>query len=255
MVDPSGGQEDKAQEYVDRTYRDFSSGGRLTAFTVSWRETDLYIKAQENISGQARRAILRFREQIEGYLQEHPEFQTALEPLPLDPEAPLIVQDMLKAGRFASVGPMAAVAGAISEYVGRELSALSQEVIVENGGDIYLSTKEEITVSIFAGHSKLSMQMGLRIAPEETPCGVCTSSGTVGPSLSFGRTDALTVWAPSTSLADATATALANRIASPGDMESVLEQAGDIPGIRGVVAVVDDRIGLWGEVDIVRLAS
>jgi len=148
---------------------------------------------------------------------------------------------------------MAGVAGAVAEYVGRALGAYSRDVIVENGGDIYMHTAQPVTVSIFAGPSPLSMKLGIRIPPEATPCGVCTSSGTVGPSLSFGKTDAVTVRAASTVLADAVATALGNRIQHPRDMEPVLEQAGKIPGVLGVVAILGDRIGLWGDLDIVRL--
>ena len=253
MVDPSRGQKEKTQEYIDRTYRDFALRGNLVAFPAAWKETDLYIKAETNLSEEARKVILELREQIENYIQEHPDFQTTLSPLPLDPEANAIVQDMLQAARLASVGPMAAVAGAISEHVGRELARSSKEIIVENGGDIYLYTRHATTVSIFAGPSPLSMRVGLRILPEQTPCGVCTSSGTVGPSLSLGKADAVTVWATSTSLADAVATALANRIGEPKDIEPVLEQAGTIAGVKGAVAILGDRIGLWGDLNIVKL--
>ena len=255
MADSSRGQEEKTQEYVDRTYRDFRPRGNLVAFSTAWKETDLYIKADSNLYEEAREAILRVREQIENYIHKHPDFRTSLTPLPLDPRAPAMVQDMLRAAQVASVGPMAAVAGAVSEYVGKELALLSKEVIVENGGDIYLSTRHPTTVSIFAGPSPLSMRLGLKISPEETPCGVCTSSGTVGPSLSLGRADAVTVLASSTCLADAVATALANRIAVAEDLEPTLEQCKTIPDVQGAVAILGDRIGLWGHVNIVKLIN
>ncbi len=253
MADPTRGEKEEAEAYVARTYRDLVSRAHLKAFSVSWKETDLFIRAESDLAGLARNAVRKCRKEIEGYMEKNPAFRTSFEALPHDPDAPAVVRDMLEAARLAGVGPMAGVAGAVAEYVGRALQAHSGEVIVENGGDIYLHTGTPVTVSIFAGRSPLSMKLGIRIRPEETPCGVCTSSGTVGPSTSFGKTDAVTVRATSTVLADAVATALGNRIQVPGDMEPVLEEAGEIEGIQGVVAILGDRIGLWGDLDMVRM--
>ena len=193
------------------------------------------------------------RRAIEGYIRRYPDFRTALQPLPFDPEAPLVVQDMLRAAQSLSVGPMAAVAGAIAEDVGKALQAFSRDVIVENGGDVFLATQRETTVGVFAGRSPLSMRVGMRIPPEETPCGLCTSSGQVGPSLSFGKADAVTVWASSTALADAAATALANRVVAPEDIEPTLDVARSTDGLKGALVVLRDRIGVWGPIELVRL--
>jgi len=252
MADPSRGKEEAAGPYVVRTYRDAVYRAGLESFTVQWKETDLFVRAGSDLSTQALDAVRRCREAIETYIAGNPAFRTSLDPLALDPKAPPVVRRMLEAARRAGVGPMAGVAGAVAEYVGRALGGYSREVIVENGGDIYMRTERPVTVSIFAGPSPLSMKVGIRIPPEATPCGVCTSSGTVGPSLSFGRTDAVTVRAASTVLADAVATALGNRIREPRDMEPVLEGAGDIEGVQGVVVILGDRIGLWGDLDMVR---
>jgi len=251
MVDPSRGKE-AHQGYIARTYRDFRPRDNLIAFSISWKETDLYIKAERDISEQALAGVIKYRKDIEIYIQHHPDFRTSLTPLPLDTTASPIVREMLEAAASAGVGPMASVAGAMSEYVGRDLKRFSREIIIENGGDLFLDTSTAVTVSIFAGRSPLSMQIGLRIPSEQIPCGACTSSGTVGPSLSYGRADAVTVWASSTALADAAATALANRIARPEDIEPVLQGASEIPGLKGAVAILGDKIGLWGDVDIVR---
>lgn len=253
MAAPSRRQEKDGQDYVERTYRDFTSRGTWVAFAVTSKETDLYIRAEKDLTGQATEAIQRARRSIEDYIRRHPEFRTSLDPLPLDPEAPRIIQDMLLAARRVSVGPMAAVAGAIAEAVGKALGAFSRNVIVENGGDVFLATRREATVGLFAGRSPLSMRIGVRIPPEETPCGLCTSSGMVGPSLSFGKADAVTVWASSTVLADAAATALANRVVAPEDIEPTLERARSTQGLKGTLIVLGDRIGLWGPMEVVRL--
>ncbi len=253
MVDPSRRRTGINRDYVERTYRDFASSGTQVAFSALWKETDLYIKAQTHLDKQAHSAILQGRKDIEDYIKKRPEFKTSLKPLPFDRDAPPIVREMLKAAAHVSVGPMAAVAGAIAESVGKALQVFSPEIIVENGGDIYLAIKEEITVGIFAGESLLNMKLGLRIPAGETPCGICTSSGTVGPSLSFGKADAVTVWAASTALADTTATALANRITTIEDIKPTLKQAANIPDIKGILVILGDQIGLWGAMDLVKL--
>jgi hypothetical protein len=255
MVAPSRRKETDDQGFVERTYRDFASRGNWVAFAVAHRETDLYIRARQDLSREALEAVRQARSSIEDYIREHPSFRTSLEPLPLDPAAPSIVQDMLFAGQSLAVGPMAAVAGAIAESVGKFLQAFSCNVIVENGGDVFLATQEEATVGIFAGRSPVSMRLGLRIPPEETPCGLCTSSGQVGPSLSFGRADAVTVWASSTALADASATALANRVVVPEDIEPTLDVARSTEGVKGALVVLQDRIGVWGPMELVRLSD
>jgi len=240
-------------EFIERNYRDFTATERFVPFQVQWKETDLYIKARTNLAEKAREAVIRFRTQIEVYIRQTPVFKTSLEPLDPDPMAPPIIQDMLHSARTAGVGPMAAVAGAIAEYLGRDLLPFSREVVVENGGDIFLTVEEPLVVGLFAGHSPYTNRIALRIHPEDTPCGLCTSSGTVGPSLSLGRADAATVWARSACLADAAATAIGNLVKGPGDVEYALERAKQIPGIKGVIIAIKERIGFWGPVELVRL--
>ncbi len=253
MAAPTGRKEREGPDWVERTYRDFTSKGNWVAFAVASQETDLYIRAETDLSEPALQEILRARREIEGYIRKNPDFRKSLRPLPFDPEAPSIVQGMLRAAQRTSVGPMAAVAGAIAETVGESLHRLTPNVVVENGGDIFLRTQREITVGLFAGSSPLSMRVGIRIRPEETPCGLCTSSGKVGPSLSFGKADAVTAWASSTPLADAAATALANRVSRPEDIEPALDLARTIEGLRGVLVVLEDRIGVWGPMELVKL--
>jgi len=164
--------------------------------------------------------------------------------------APAIVKDMAEAARLAGVGPMAAVAGAIAQAVGNDLLAYTREIIVENGGDIYMKLLSTRLIGVYAGDSPLSGNIALEIEPDETPLGVCTSSGTVGHSLSFGTADAVVVLSPSTALADAAATAIGNRVKTIADIDSAIESAYDIEGVVGVLVIKDDKMGLWGRVKI-----
>jgi len=157
---------------------------------------------------------------------------------------------MAEAAQTAGVGPMAAIAGAIAECVGRELLEFSPEVIVENGGDIFLKVLHRRTIGIYAGDSPLTGKIGLQIEAKDTPLGVCTSSGTVGHSLSFGRADAVAVLAPSAALADAAATAIGNRVNKPEDIDKALELARGIAGLKGVVIIIGESIGVQGNIKL-----
>ena len=208
--------------YQPRTYRDSLKTDGLVSFTVVIKETDLFITASHAAEHDAQTAVLNARYNIEQYIQNHPEFLSSLIPLPADECAPDIIQDMLSASAAAGVGPMAAVAGAVAEHTGREILKQCDEVIVENGGDIFLQVNREITISVFAGSSPLSNRIGIKISTRNSPLGVCTSSGTVGPSLSFGTADAVTIISPSASRADAAATAVGNLVKSSADIEQPL---------------------------------
>jgi ApbE superfamily uncharacterized protein (UPF0280 family) len=148
---------------------------------------------------------------------------------------------------------MAAVAGAMAESVSRDLLELSQEVIVENGGDIYLATSRERTIGIYAGSSPLSLKLGIVLQPEDTPLGICTSSGTVGHSLSFGRADAVCILSKSAALADAAATAVGNRVQEGKDIDRGLEKGKEIEGVLGTLIIVGEKVGVWGDIRLTKL--
>jgi ApbE superfamily uncharacterized protein (UPF0280 family) len=236
--------------YQPRTYRNWIKDKDLVTFNVTVKETDLYIRASKNLKSKALRLVTKYREALERYIERHPSFLTSLEPIPVGDNAPQIVKSMAESARKAGVGPMAAVAGAIAEFVGTELLVFSPEIIVENGGDIFLKSLRKRIVGIYAGKSPLTGKIGLEIEAGQTPLGICTSSGTVGHSLSFGKADAVVVLSPSTPLADAAATAIGNLIKQPEDMPNGIELARSIEGVKGVVIIKDDKIGVWGEVKI-----
>jgi hypothetical protein len=148
---------------------------------------------------------------------------------------------------------MAAVAGAIAELVGRDLLSRSKQVIVENGGDVFVRTRQPVIMGIYAGSSPLSRHIGLRVGGGGTPVGVCTSSGTIGHSLSLGAADAVCVVSPNCALADAAATAIGNRVNSAADISEAIAFGRGIGNVEGVVIIVGGRIGCWGAVELVPL--
>ncbi len=236
--------------YQPRTYRDWVKDKDLVSFNVVVKETDLCIRASSNLQRKAHKLVLKYRNPLERYIEQHPSFLTSLVPIAVNEDAPRIVKEMAKVTEMVGVGPMASVAGAIAEFVGNELLAFSPEIIIENGGDIYLKSLRKRVVGIYAGKSPLTGKIGLEIDEKDTPLGVCTSSGTVGHSLSFGIADAVVVISKSVILADAAATAIGNLIVESSDISKGIEFAKGIEGLKGVIIIKGDNMGLWGEVKI-----
>ena len=236
-----------------RSYRCLAAVDRLAAFRVTVQETDLMIQTEGNLTDLCREEVLIQRGFIEHYIKQHPHFRTALTPWRYDQPAPEIIRMMIDAGQATGVGPMAAVAGAIAETIGLVLLRHSREVVVENGGDIFLALNDSVTVGLYAGASPLSMRIGIRLDPGGEPIAVCTSSGTVGHSLSTGQADAVCIVARHSALADAAATAVANRVSSADSIPGAIQFARSIDGVEGVVAVCGERMGLWGDLQIVHL--
>jgi ApbE superfamily uncharacterized protein (UPF0280 family) len=239
--------------YEPRFYRHWIKDDDLVSFEVAVKQTDLYIRSRRNLKDKTLDSVLKHRGPLESYIGRHPLFLTTLDPYQAEAEAPAIVKEMARVSQLTGVGPMAAVAGAIAEAVGRDLLAFSPEVIVENGGDIFLKICKKRLVGIYAGQSSFTKKIALEIMPRETPLGVCTSSGTVGHSLSLGSADAVIVLSSSTALADAAATALGNIVEAADDIPQAIEKAQSIEGLRGLVIIVGDKMGVWGKMRIVSL--
>jgi len=238
--------------YKEREYRKWVKSDDLVTFEVKEAQTDLFISASRNLTNQARESILNYRKDIERYIKKDSSFYTALEPINISNDAPLIVRAMADAAEKAGVGPMAAIAGAVAEFVGRDLAAFSDEMIVENGGDIFVKTRVARRVGIYAGESSpFTGKIALEIGPDEKGLGICTSSGTVSHSLNFGRADAVCIISDNTALADAAATASGNAVKNRDDIEKALAIAKSIKGVKAALIIVGDKMGTWGEIKIV----
>lgn len=237
--------------YQPRTYRRYTKSKDLVSFKVIISETDLFISCDNDLSREAESSAIGLRADLEDYITRHPEFKSSLRPIAVDKDAPSIVKDMAQSARKAGVGPMAAVAGAIAEGVGRKLLRFCTQVIVENGGDIFISSKSPRLVGIYAGKSEFSRRIALEVAAEDTPCGVCTSSGSVGHSLSFGKADAVAVLSSSASLADAAATSICNKLQSRDDIDPAINYGRRIKGIKGIIIIMGEALGAWGRIKLV----
>ncbi len=234
--------------YEERTYRSLINKDNLTSYNIKMGESDLFISSDTNLTDVALKSLSKHRNSLEAYIRNHPEFRISLLPLREDNIAPQIIREMLGKSKISGVGPMASVAGAISEFVAYDLIKLTENLIIENGGDIYLKSKKELIVSIYAGVSTLSYKVNILVKPEETPLGICTSSATVGPSLSFGKADAVCVISKSATLADAAASAIGNKVKSKKDIKAALDYGIKIPDVNGIVIICGNDMGAIGEV-------
>lgn len=238
--------------YEERFYREYMKADNFMNFTVIDKESDLHISAKTNLGKEAKKYLEKYRKAIKDYGDNDIDFYRSLVPLEVSDNAHDIVRHMATAAKGADVGPMAAVAGAVSQYVGFELLKHTDEIIIENGGDIFIKTNKERRILIYAGDSPFSKQIALSISPEDTPLGICTSAGTIGHSLSFGNADAVVVLSKDTLLADATATAIGNIIKEADDINKGIEYGRVIEGIKGILIIIGDKMGAWGSIELVR---
>ena len=230
---------------------------RWRSYRVDYMETDLWVAVSAegyipDVESYSLERILFYRRILDNHIREVPEFLTSLTPLLITSDVPPLVHDMYKASEAAGTGPMSAVAGAMAEYICRDLISQFgfQEVLVENGGDIFMKLTSPATISVYAGESPLSDKIGLIIKPEQTPISVCCSSGTVGHSLSFGTADACVIACSSGALADAFATACCNEVKSLELVNGVTELMLQKPDIMSVVIIKDDKAGLGGIIEV-----
>lgn len=236
-------------DYTERSYRSrFSDDGRRW-FCVKFLESDLWIGVDSgsyraSMEDEVYAMLVELRRSMDAYLLMDPAYKAALTPYDAGLEAPDILKEMSRISHKTGIGPMSAVAGAVAKHVADFLG--TKEVIVENGGDIYAKATSDMDISVFAGQSPLSEKVGLHIPSTAFPIGICTSSGTVGPSLSLGRADAMMIVCKDVLLADSYATAFANRIQSVNDLQPVIESIQTIPEILGALAVKDDKLAVCG---------
>ncbi|MHC4118665.1 MAG: UPF0280 family protein [Planctomycetota bacterium] len=192
--------------------------------------------------------IIRQRQVLGEYIKRHPEFRDSFEPLELGDDAPQVAQRMARAARLVGIGPMAAVAGAMAQCAAEAaLEAGVEEVIVDNGGDIYLRVAKPALIALGTGTAELANNLGFSLKPDDTPLAICSSSGKMGHSKSLGRCDLATVVARDAALADAAATQAANLVKTAKDVDAALERITAIENVDGVLIVKDDRVGLAGD--------
>lgn len=212
------------------------------------KQTIATISAREkNHIDAAKRSIIEERSYLEAFIRKDPFFMLTLEPYDLlADDAPDIIRQMISTTEIFGIGPMAAVAGVIAKLaVEAMIEAGAAYAIVDNGGDMSILNDQPVIVGIYAGSSPIR-DLAFEIPPREKPLGIATSSGTVGPSISFGCADAATIISWDPALADAAATALGNAVQADNNLDECFK-AIDKPGIEGALIIRGDEMAMWGK--------
>lgn len=233
-----------------RFYRLYSSNSRWQTYNVKLHTTDLYIRASENIAERAASSLAELRKEIEDHIKERDLFLTSLETISDPGVKSHVVSMMYKASEAAGTGPMAAVAGAIAECLGRELMNYSKELIIENGGDVWLNLLNPVTIGLYSDNIHFRERLALKINEDKTPCAICTSSSKTGHSLSFGKADSVTIIAGDGAVADAVATETCNRVKTENDITDALNFALSVPSVNGCLIVYRDRLAVMGDMEL-----
>jgi len=222
------------------------------SFLIRIEESDLFIICDRDIRNKAYEILGRIRQDLKKYILIDPRFKESMDPCPAGDDAPDIVKAMEKAADLYGVGPMAAVAGAVARFMGEELDSLCNYIAIENGGDIYLKSKDPISLAVWAGeNSPFTGKMRFQVNPEGGSLGICTSSGMFGHSISFGKADAVVTISTDAALADAAATAIANRVQSTNDIEYLIEREKERGLLSGLIILKDDKAGIWGNLQLI----
>uniref|UniRef100_UPI003217D98C UPF0280 family protein n=1 Tax=uncultured Draconibacterium sp. TaxID=1573823 RepID=UPI003217D98C len=243
--------------FEERTYRTQFNTDRFSGFIVKHLETDLWIGVDpasfnERMKEVALQKIESLRTTFDNYIKTEPFFKKSLKPFQPSETAPNEAVEMAAAAEKTGIGPMSAVAGLFAREIGEEIiqNFSVEELVIENGGDIFVLLKDKLILSVFAGESILSERIGLVIPAENKKLGICTSAGTVGPSISYGKADAVVVVCEDILLADAFATAFGNKVKSPEHVEKVIKQAEKFPEIQSLLIICEDKVGIKGENEI-----
>jgi len=214
------------------------------------KETIVTIVAdQELYITKAKKSIHYHRAALERFIAFDPFFRSTLEPYDCPENAPEVVKRMIIAGNTMGIGPMSAVAGTIASLaVEAMVDAGATFAIVDNGGDIALINDRPVTIGVYAGASPIK-DLAFRLPCHDRITGICTSSGTVGPSISFGMADAAIIFSDDVALADAAATALGNATSIGKEaVEKAFDVVKPVSGIKGAIVIQGEYIGMWGDI-------
>ncbi len=229
-----------------RSYRNqYTKRKGEVSFQLVVAESDIQVIAKENLADPMLKTLHHLRADIKSWQVLHSNFKTSLMPLPIPEHAPEVVLRMYKGAMQAGVGPFAAVAGTIAHILAEKYVEKSPDIIVENGGDIYLYSQSPRVVALLAD-PKSGASLGLQLEVQDFPLALCASSATIGHSLSLGHGELAVVRAKDGALADAVATALGNRLKNSASVELAIEFAQNINGVDGVFVQCDEAIGVWG---------
>jgi uncharacterized protein len=237
--------------FIDKdVYRVLVDSSDKYSWKVKYKYTDLLIVSSKDISLKISPVLFDFYKIIEKFIESHPSFVKTFNPFAAGNDFPDIIKKMCRQSAIFNVGPMASVAGAVCEYIADELSKNNSYLVIENGGDIFIKSPKDIVVGLFVKNKYFKDNLKIKIKKNILPCGIASSSGTLGHSLSLGKADLAAVICRSAILADSAATAICNMVNTKNDVEKVINHFKCFKEIEGLVLIKDDKIGLYGNLEL-----
>jgi ApbE superfamily uncharacterized protein (UPF0280 family) len=237
--------------YTDRSIyrRNISAAGKYS-YRLRYKYTDIYITSDRDISGKISQPVITFYSQLENVLSSDKQFGKSITPLSIKKDYPPAVKEMCLSSSIFNVGPMAAVAGAVCDTIAESLKDDCNFLMIENGGDVYIKSSEDIRAGLFTGSRHFPQNINIVISSQAMPCGLCSSSGMMGHSLSLGKSDLVTVMSETSAIADSAATAIANAINSKPDVDKAIKKYSKYEQVRGLIIIKDDRLAIWGDLQL-----
>lgn len=227
-----------SQEEVSLIRRHFELNETIVTIIA---EKEIHIEAAVD-------AIKKCRREIEQFIQRDRRFEATLEPYKCPNNAPEIIKRMCRSSEKFNIGPMSTVAGIIAEYaVKAMISKGAKHAIVDNGGDMALVSNRKVNIGLYTGN-QYTGQFAFQVPPQDKILGICTSSGKVGHSFSFGSADSVTIFSNDVAVADAAATAFGNLVNSTEDIQRASKILDNVKEIIGATTVIDNKIGFYGKV-------
>lgn len=238
--------------YMDKSiYRNKIKSREKYNWQITFRFSDLLVSCNKNVSSKIVQLVKEIYGLLDSVIREEPSFQKSLSPVKIKENHPPVIKKMCLKSALFNVGPMAAVAGAVCDYIASGLNNCCERLIIENGGDIYIRSTRDVDVGVYLKNKNFKDTINIKIKAKSTPCGLCSSSGAFGHSLSLGKSDLVTVLSHSTISADAAATSIANRIGDASDIGKIIEKYKEIKDINGILIVKDNKLGIWGNIELI----
>ncbi|PKM99672.1 MAG: hypothetical protein CVU78_05125 [Elusimicrobia bacterium HGW-Elusimicrobia-2] len=220
-------------------------------FTLKYRHCSISVSSDADVEEECRANLPLIYGEVEDRAVADKLFAESLIPVESDDADPVIIKNMIDAGRRSGTGPMAAVAGAIAEALFRSVRTPFGTLIIENGGDIFASSREDLICGLYTGSS--FDKFALKIRKNLLPCAISSSSSQIGHSLSFGKALLAVVISPSGAISDAFATALANSVQTAGDLEKAVDSCVCHKSVTGCAAIINDKIAFAGDIEFTEL--
>ncbi|MCL5770657.1 MAG: UPF0280 family protein [Actinobacteria bacterium] len=238
--------------FIDKDiYRIKVNVGNKFSWKVSYKYSDLFIVSKIDIYKKIIKLLPDFYRIIQEFIKKYPSFAKTLNSFNPKDDFPDIIKKMCQSSVIFKVGPMASVAGAVCQYLAQTLSKNNPYLSIENGGDIYIKSPSDIVTGLFLNNKYFKDNIKIKIKKDILPCGIASSSGTLGHSLSLGKSDLTMIICKSPVLADAAATAVGNMVTTKDDIQKTINYFKKFEEILAIIIIKDDKIGLYGDIELV----